>query len=39
MRAWMRVIWACWHTNTAYDPTRHGAEQRLINTTDEEIAA
>lgn len=39
MRAWMRVIWACWHTNTTYDPTRHGAEQRLINTTDEEIAA
>jgi len=21
-RAWLRVIWACWHTNTAYDPTR-----------------
>lgn len=39
MRAWMRVIWACWHTNTTYDPTRHGAEQRLINNTDEEIAA
>ena len=19
-RAWLRVIWACWHTNTAYDP-------------------
>jgi transposase len=28
-RAWMRVIWACWTTNTAYDPTRHRAEQRL----------
>lgn len=28
-RAWMRVIWACWHTNTPYDPTQHGAEQRL----------
>jgi transposase len=28
-RAWMRVIWACWHTNTPYDPTRHGAAQRL----------
>jgi len=39
MRAWMRVIWACWHTNTTYDPTRHGAEQRLLNTTHEEIAA
>jgi transposase len=39
MRAWMRVIWACWHTNTAYDPARHGAEQRLANTTNQQIAA
>lgn len=37
MRAWMRVIWACWHTNTAYDPILHSAERRLVNTTDEEI--
>lgn len=29
MRAWMRVMWACWHTNTPYDPARHGAERRL----------
>lgn len=29
MRAWMRVIWTCWHTNTSYDVNRHGAEQRL----------
>jgi transposase len=29
MRAWLRVIWACWHTGTPYDPARHGAEQRL----------
>ncbi|HSH58165.1 MAG TPA: hypothetical protein VK988_00700, partial [Acidimicrobiales bacterium] len=27
-RAWLRVIWACWHTNTAYDPARHHAETR-----------
>jgi transposase len=27
--AWLRVIWACWHTNTAYDPAKHPAEQRL----------
>jgi transposase len=20
---WMRVLWACWQTNTAYDPERH----------------
>jgi transposase len=28
-RAWLRVIWACWHTNTPYDPAHHRAEQRL----------
>jgi transposase len=28
-RAWLRVIWACWHTNTPYDPANHRAEQRL----------
>ena len=38
-RAWMRVIWACWHTNTPYDPTRHGAERRHANTTNEKSAA
>jgi transposase len=25
-RGWLRVIWACWHTNTAYDPSRHRGE-------------
>jgi hypothetical protein len=28
-RAWPRVIWACWHTATPYDPCAHLAEQRL----------
>jgi transposase len=28
-RAWLRVIWACWHTNTPYDPCSHLAQQRL----------
>jgi len=28
-RAWLRVIWACWHTNTPYDPAKHRAEQHL----------
>jgi transposase len=28
-RAWLRVIWACWHTNTPYDSHAHHAEQRL----------
>lgn len=27
-RAWLRVIWACWHTNTTYNPARHTAETR-----------
>jgi transposase len=29
MRAWLRVMWACWHSNVAYDPTLHGAERRI----------
>lgn len=24
-RAWLRVIWACWHNNTTYDPAKHRA--------------
>lgn len=31
MRAWMRVIWACWHNGIAYDPVNHGAERRLAD--------
>ncbi len=26
-RGWLRVIWTCWHTDTAYDPSRHRGEQ------------
>jgi hypothetical protein len=29
MRAWLRVMWACWHTNTPYQINHHDAEQRL----------
>lgn len=29
MRAWIRVIWACWHSATPYDPAHHGGERRL----------
>lgn len=25
-RAWLRVIWACWHTDTIYDRERHASE-------------
>ena len=27
-RGWIRVIWACWHTDAIYDPARHTAEAR-----------
>lgn len=30
-RAWLYVIWHCWQTNTAYDPTQHRALQRVLN--------
>lgn len=26
-RGWIRVIWACWTTDTIYDPSRHRGEQ------------
>jgi transposase len=31
MRAWLRVMWACWHSDTVYDPARHGGERRLAD--------
>lgn len=39
MRAWMRVMWACWHTDTAYDPVNHGGERRLAEQKSEKPAA
>jgi transposase len=30
-RAWLRVIWACWHTNTPYDPARQRGRERHLN--------
>jgi transposase len=30
-RAWLYVIWHCWHDHTPYDPAKHGALQRLLN--------
>jgi transposase len=29
-RTWTHIIWRCWQDNTPYDPTRHGAHQRLL---------
>lgn len=28
-RSWLRVLWACWHTNTAYQPELHTATTRI----------
>jgi transposase len=37
-RAWLFVIWHCWHDHTAYDPTRHRALQRLLSQDQQERA-
>jgi Transposase/Transposase IS116/IS110/IS902 family len=29
-RAWLRVIWACWHTDTPYDPARRRGQERHL---------
>jgi transposase len=29
-RAWTHILWNCWQQHTPYDPTRHGALQRLL---------
>jgi len=29
-RAWLRVIWACWHSGRPYDPAHHGVTRPLI---------
>jgi len=29
-RAWLRILWRCWHDHTPYDPQRHGGLQRLL---------
>nr|WP_313958261.1 hypothetical protein [Mycobacterium simulans] len=28
-RAWLYIMWCCWQTHTAYDPTKHRALQAL----------
>ncbi|HTT52478.1 MAG TPA: IS110 family transposase [Streptosporangiaceae bacterium] len=32
-RSWIRVIWACWNTDTTYDPLRHRSEQLITAAT------
>ena len=29
-RTWTHIIWRCWQDSIAYDPTRHGNHQRLL---------
>jgi transposase len=29
-RAWLRIIWACWHNDTPYDPARRHQRQQPI---------
>jgi transposase len=38
-RAWIRVIWRCWHDGTPYDPARHGAAAALAEQSAKQIAA
>jgi transposase len=37
-RAWLYVIWHCWQDDTAYDPHRHRALQRLIRSRNHAAA-
>ena len=39
MRAWLRVMWACWHSDVAYDAVNHGAERRLVEKNSQKSAA
>ena len=39
MRAWLRVMWACWHDGTPYDPARNKAEVRRAKELSEKSAA
>jgi transposase len=38
-RAWIRVIWRCWHDQIPYDPGKHGAALALTRHAEEELAA
>lgn len=37
-RAWVDIIWACWTTNTPYDPDKHRALQRILNQDQPKVA-
>jgi transposase len=37
-RAWLDIIWHCWHDNAPYDPQRHRALQRLLQNQQQAAA-
>ncbi len=37
-RAWLFVIWHCWQHDTAYDPSRHAALQRVLAAAADQAA-
>ena len=38
-RAWIRVIWRCWHDGTPYNPDKHGAAAALTKHAAKELTA
>lgn len=38
-RAWIRIIWRCWHDHAPYNPTNHGAAATLNQQAAERSAA
>src|ERR1700730_17217556 len=37
-RAWLYIIWRCWHDGVAYDPTKHRALQAFVQTHQQPAA-
>ena len=37
-RAWLYIIWRCWHDGVAYDPTKHRALQAFVRTHQQPAA-
>ena len=37
-RAWLYIIWRCWHDGVAYNPTKHRALQALLQTQQQPAA-
>lgn len=39
MRAWLRVMWSCWHAGTPYDPAKNKGEVRRAKELSQKAAA